>query len=196
MLKNGSIVLNAAAEVSGWIEKRWAALPPASKRLQRGRGKRLTRRREDAKVIIFQKFRPDPSFLDCGGLTPLWIFPSERSTPSKAPSSRSTPRHPHCHKTSWVTAELYPPPSASPREIPVPCFLDCGGLTPLWIFPVAALDLIQSSVRSEHSKTPSWPQNVLGNCGTLSPTLRASASPREIPDPSFLDCGGLTPLWI
>jgi hypothetical protein len=28
-----------------------------------------------AKVIIFQKFRPDPSFLDCGGLTPLWIFP-------------------------------------------------------------------------------------------------------------------------
>jgi hypothetical protein len=74
--------------------------------------------------------------------------------------------------------------------------LDCGGLTPLWIFPVAALDLIQSSVRSEHSKTPSWPQNVLGNCGTLSPTLRAFAPSREIPDPSFLDCGGLTPLWI
>jgi hypothetical protein len=31
--------------------------------------------REDAKVIIFQKFRPDPGFLDCGGWTPLWIFP-------------------------------------------------------------------------------------------------------------------------
>jgi hypothetical protein len=31
--------------------------------------------REDAKVIIFKKFRPDPGFLDCGGLTPLWIFP-------------------------------------------------------------------------------------------------------------------------
>jgi hypothetical protein len=26
---------------------------------------------QDAKVIIFQKFRPDPGFLDCGGLTPL-----------------------------------------------------------------------------------------------------------------------------
>jgi hypothetical protein len=85
---------------------------------------------------------------------------------------------------------------ASSREIPDPSFLDCGGLTPLWIFPVAALDPIQSSVKPEHSKTPSWPQSVLGNCGTLSPTLRASASPREIPDPSFLDCGGLTPLWI
>jgi hypothetical protein len=30
--------------------------------------------REDAKVIIFQKFRPDSGFLDCGGWTPLWIF--------------------------------------------------------------------------------------------------------------------------
>jgi hypothetical protein len=32
--------------------------------------------REDAKVIIFQKFRPDPGFLECGGWTPLWISPS------------------------------------------------------------------------------------------------------------------------
>jgi hypothetical protein len=32
--------------------------------------------REDAKVIIFQKFRPDPGFLECGGWTPLWIYPS------------------------------------------------------------------------------------------------------------------------
>jgi hypothetical protein len=31
--------------------------------------------REAAKVIILKKFRPDPGFLDCGGLTPLWIFP-------------------------------------------------------------------------------------------------------------------------
>jgi hypothetical protein len=86
--------------------------------------------------------------------------------------------------------------SASPREIPDPSFLDCGGWTPLWISRIDALDPIPSSVKPEHSKTPSWPQNVLGNCGTLSPTLRASASPREIPDPCFLDCGGLTPLWI
>jgi hypothetical protein len=139
---------------------------------------------------------PDPSFLDCGGLTPLWIFPSELLTPSQAPSSRSTPRHPHGHKTSWVTAELYPQPSAPSREIPDPSFLDCGGLTPLWIFPSTCSLAIQSSVKPEHSKTPSWLQNVLGNCGTLPPTLRASASPREIPDPGFLQCGGWTPLWI
>jgi hypothetical protein len=37
--------------------------------------------REGAKVIIFQKFRPDPGFLDCGGWTPLWISPSTRSIP-------------------------------------------------------------------------------------------------------------------
>jgi hypothetical protein len=61
---------------------------------------------QDAKVIIFQKFRPDPGFLDCGGLTPLWIFPSTRTIP------------------------------------------------------------IQSSVKPEHSKTPSWQQNVFGNCTT------------------------------
>jgi hypothetical protein len=153
---------------------------------------------------------PDPSFLDCGGLTPLWIFPSTRSTPSPAPSSRSTPRHPHGHKTPWATAELHPQPSASPRlrvrpqpnhppsprEIPDPSFLDCGGLTPLWIFPFKALDPIQSSAKPEHSKTPSLPQNILGNCRTPSPTLRTFASSREIPDRSFLDCGGLTPLWI
>jgi hypothetical protein len=58
---------------------------------------------EDAKAIIFKKFRLDPGFLDCGGLTPLWIFPSTRSIP------------------------------------------------------------IQSSVKPEHSKTPSLPQNVIGN---------------------------------
>jgi hypothetical protein len=76
-------------------------------------------------------------------------------------------------------------------------------------FPIGGRSIpIQSSVKPEHSKTPSWPQNVLGNCGTLSPTLRvrllplllpflrAFASSREIPDPGFLDCGGLTPLWI
>jgi hypothetical protein len=92
---------------------------------------------------------PDPPFLDCGGLTPLWIFPSARSTSSPAPSSRSTPGHPHGHKTPWATAALHPQPSASSRlrvrsqpnhppssrEIPDPSFLDCGGLTPLWIFP-------------------------------------------------------------
>jgi putative transposase len=32
-------------------------------------------------------------------------------------------------------------------------FLDCGGLTPLWIFSIDALDPIQSSVKPEHSKT-------------------------------------------
>jgi hypothetical protein len=81
--------------------------PPSSqppKRLQR-KGESVSR--EGAKVIIFKKFRPDPCFLDCGGLTPLWIFPSSRSLS------------------------------------------------------------IQSSVKPEHSKTPSLPQNVLGNCGTL-----------------------------
>jgi hypothetical protein len=46
--------------------------------------------------------------LDCGGLTPLWIFPSTRLTPSKAPSSRSTPRHPHGLKTPWATAQRGP----------------------------------------------------------------------------------------
>jgi hypothetical protein len=49
---------------------------------------------------------------------------------------------------------------------PDPVFLDCGGLTPLWIFPFGALDPIQSSVKPEHSKTPSLPQNVFGNYGT------------------------------
>jgi hypothetical protein len=33
-------------------------------------------------------------------------------------------------------------------------------------FPIGAFDSIQSSVKPEHSKTPSFPQNVLGNCGT------------------------------
>jgi hypothetical protein len=47
-----------------------------------------------------------------------------------------------------------------------PGFLDCGGLTPLWIFPPTRSLPIPSSVKPEHSKTPSWPQNALGNCGT------------------------------
>jgi hypothetical protein len=38
-------------------------------------------------------------------------------------------------------------------------------LDPAWDFPIGALDTIQSSVQPEHSKTPSWQQNVLGNCG-------------------------------
>jgi hypothetical protein len=75
--------------------------------------------RQDAKVIIFQKFRPDPGFLDCGGWTPLGIFPSTRS-------------------------------------IPIP-----------------------SSVKPEHPKTPSLQQNVIGNFGTLSQTFRGFASSRE-----------------
>jgi hypothetical protein len=33
-------------------------------------------------------------------------------------------------------------------------------------FPIGAFDPIQSSVKPEHSRTPSLPQNVLGNCGT------------------------------
>jgi hypothetical protein len=57
-------------------------------------------------------FRSDPGFLDCGGWTPLWIFPSAGALfPSQAPSSRSTPRPPHGNKASLVTAELYPNPS-------------------------------------------------------------------------------------
>jgi hypothetical protein len=55
---------------------------------------------------------------------------------------------------------------ASPREIPHPSFLDCGGLTPLWIFPSTRSIPIQGSAKPEHSKTSSWPQKVLGNCGT------------------------------
>jgi hypothetical protein len=50
--------------------------------------------REAAKVIIFQKFRPEPSFLDCGGLTPLWIFPIGALNPipsSVKPEHSKTP---------------------------------------------------------------------------------------------------------
>jgi hypothetical protein len=66
--------------------------------------------------------------------------------------------------------------------------LDCGGLTPLWIFPSTRSIPIQSSVKPEHSRTPSFPQNVLGDCSTwareltenlLLPFLRAFASSRE-----------------
>jgi hypothetical protein len=55
---------------------------------------------------------------------------------------------------------------ASSREFPDPGFFDCGGLTPLWIFPPTRSLPIQSSVKPEHSKTPSFPQNVLGHYGT------------------------------
>jgi hypothetical protein len=67
------------------------------------------------------------------------------------------------------------------REVPDPCFLDCGGLIPLWIFPSTRSIPTQSPVKPEHSKTPSLPQNALGNCGTLSQPLRAFASSRETP---------------
>jgi hypothetical protein len=39
---------------------------------------------------------------------------------------------------------------------PDPCFLDCGGLTPLGIFPSAGALPIPSSVQPEHSRTPSF----------------------------------------
>jgi hypothetical protein len=55
-------------------------------------------------------------------------------------------------------------------------------------FSISAIDTIQSSVKPEHSRTPSLPQNVLGNCTTwareltenlLLPFLRVFASSRE-----------------
>jgi hypothetical protein len=55
-------------------------------------------------------------------------------------------------------------------------------------FPIDALDSIQSSVKPEHSRTPSLQKNVFGNCGTwareltenlLLPFLRVFASSRE-----------------
>jgi hypothetical protein len=65
-----------------------------------------------------------------------------------------------------------------------PCFLDCGGLTPLWIFPSTRSLPIQSSVKPEHSRTPSWPQNILGNCGTWAiPNLFALSRLRVRPLP-------------
>jgi hypothetical protein len=46
-------------------------------------------------------------------------------------------------------------------------------------FPIGAFDSIPSSVKPEHSRTPSLQQNVLGNCGTWAipnpPRLRVSA---------------------
>jgi hypothetical protein len=33
-------------------------------------------------------------------------------------------------------------------------------------FSISALDTIQSSLKPEHSRTPSLQKNVLGNCGT------------------------------
>jgi hypothetical protein len=143
--------------------------------------------REGAKVIIFQKFRPDPGFLDCGGLTPLWIFPSTRSIPiqsSVKPEHSKTPSWPQNVLGNFETLSPTFRAFAPSREIPDPDFLDCGGLTPLWIFPSTRSIPIQSSVKPEHSKTPSWPQNALGNCTTrarelagnlLLPLLRAFA---------------------
>jgi hypothetical protein len=135
-LKNGWIVLNAAAEVSGGIEKKVGRPPPS---LQSG----------------------------CN---------------AKAKASHA--------KTRRCEGDHFP-------KIPAgSLFLGLRWLDTALDFPIGALDPIQSSVKPEHSRTSSFPENVLGNCGTLSPTFRAFASPREIPDPSFLDCGGLTPLWI
>jgi hypothetical protein len=63
--------------------------------------------RQDAKVIIFKKFRPEPGFLDCGGWTPLWI--SHRALHLIQSSVKPEhSRHPHFHKTSWATAQLGP----------------------------------------------------------------------------------------
>jgi hypothetical protein len=138
--------------------------------------------------------------LDCGGWTPLWIFPSTRSTPSQAPPSRSTPKHPHGHKTPWATAELHPQPSASPRlrvrpqpnhppssrEIPDPSFLDCGGWTPLWIFPSARSIPIPSSVKPEHSRTShgpktSWATAELSPQPSAPSRLRVRSQPNHPP---------------
>jgi hypothetical protein len=153
-------------------------------------------------------------------LAPIHAFPKPRILPNPSsvkPEHSRTPSWPqnvfgNC--TTWareLTENLLLPflrAFAASREIPDAGFLDCGGLAPLWISPSTRSLAIPSSVQPEHSKTPSWPQNLLGNCGTLSPTLRvrllplllpflrAFASSREIPDPGFLDCGGLTPLWI
>jgi hypothetical protein len=44
-------------------------------------------------------------------------------------------------------------------------FLGLRWLDPALDFPIGALDTIQSSVKPEHSRTPSLPQGVLGNCG-------------------------------
>jgi hypothetical protein len=141
-------------------------------------------------------------------LAPIHAFPMPRILPNPSavkPEHSKTPSWPqnvlgNC--TTWareLTENLLLPllrAFASSREIPDPGFLDCGGLTPLWIFPSTRSIPIPSSVKPERSKTPSLPQNVLGNCGTLSQLFRTFASSREIPDPGFLDCGGLTPLWI
>jgi hypothetical protein len=122
-------------------------------------------------------------------------FPHRRAlSPSKAPSSRSTPGHSHCHKTSRATAALGRSPTlrafASSREIADPSFLDCGGWTPLWIFPSTCLTPTKApSSRS----TPGRPHfhktsRVIAALG-LSPTFRAFASSREIPDPWKVEGG-------
>jgi hypothetical protein len=58
-----------------------------------------------------------------------------------------------------------------------------------WDFAIDALDPIQSSVKPEHSRTPSFPQNVLGNCGTWArPWCRAN-------DPSDASVGHRPTIW-
>jgi hypothetical protein len=63
-------------------------------------------------------------FLGLRWLDTALDLPSTRLTRSKAPLSRSTPRHPHFNQTSWVTANLGDPqpfaPFASSREIADP----------------------------------------------------------------------------
>jgi hypothetical protein len=114
-LKNGSIVLNAAAEESGWIEKKVGRHPPS---------------------------------LQSGCI-------------AKAKASHA--------KTRRREGDHFP-------KIPAGSFfLGLRWLDTALDFPIDVLDPIQSSVKPEHSKTPSFPQNVLGNYGTLSPTLRVSA---------------------
>jgi hypothetical protein len=120
--------------------------------------------------------------LDCGGLTPLWIFPISALTPHpklrQAGALQDTPSLPQNALGNCETLSQPFRTSASPREIPDPGFLDCGGLTPLWIFPSTRSIPTQSPVKPEHSRTPTLPQNTLGNCGTLSQPFRTSASSR------------------
>jgi hypothetical protein len=44
--------------------------------------------------------------------------------------------------------------------------LECCGLTPPWILHRRARPHPTSSLKPEHSMTPLFQQNVLGNCGT------------------------------
>jgi hypothetical protein len=62
---------------------------------------------------------------------------------------------------------------------PDPWFLDCGGWTPLWISHRRALFPSKSSAKPEHSRTPSWQQNVWATAAlglTLDPPFRLQIS--------------------